>query len=136
MSVQEILAKDTKRWKYKECQEIIDSSEATADQKVTAQERQQAIKQWLDQNKNAAPPTTNTTPTQKASFSPVSTTRIDTTKIDINASDKDSIRKIVDRKLNVILVQQAHIDDRLAELGINNPALAGMLLKLVRDDNS
>jgi hypothetical protein len=135
MSVQEILAKDIKRWKYKECQEIIDSSEATADQKVTAQERQQAIKQWLDQNKGG-PTSTNATPTHKASFTPAPTTRIDTTKIDINASDKDSIRKIVDRKLNIILVQQAHIDDRLTELGINNPALAGMLLKLVRDDNS
>ena len=53
MSVQEILSKDITHWKYKECQEIISSSEATADQKVTAQQRMESIKQWLDQKNRA-----------------------------------------------------------------------------------
>jgi len=135
MSVQEILGTPVTKWKWKECQEIIDSSEATADQKVTAQERQQAIKKWLDSKNSTSTP--NVQSNYKAN-TPVTghKTRIDTTKIDIDASQKDAIRKIVDEKLNIILVQQAHIDDRLKEHGIDNPALAGMLLKLVRDDNS
>jgi len=135
MSVQEILGTPVTKWKWKDCKEIIASTEATSDQKVTAQERMDSIKQWLD-SKNGT-----STPNVQSNFktnTPVTghKTRIDTTKIDIDASDKDSIRKIVDKKLNIILVQQAHIDDRLKEHGIDNPALAGMLLKLVRDDNS
>ena len=135
MSVQEILGTPVTKWKWKDCKEIIASTEATSDQKVTAQERMDSIKQWLDSKNGASTP--NVQSNYKTN-TPVTghKTRIDTTKIDIDASQKDAIRKIVDEKLNIILVQQAHIDDRLKEHGIDNPALAGMLLKLVRDDNS
>ena len=92
MSVQEILAKETKRWKYKDCQEVIASSEATPEQKSTAQERMNSIKQWLDSQKTDGSTIRKATPTEKAEFTPVPTPRIDTTKIDMDASDKDKIR--------------------------------------------
>ena len=130
MSVQEILAKETKRWKYKDCQEVIASSEATPEQKSTAQERMNSIKQWLDSQKTDGSTIRKTTPTEKAEFTPVPTPRIDTTKIDMDASDKDKIRKELDPKLDVCLIELAHIEDRLAkEHNINNPALAGMVWK-------
>ena len=58
MSIQEILGKDPKRWKYKECTEILNGN-TTPEQKQTASDRQASIKAWLkskeDQNKPIAP---------------------------------------------------------------------------------
>ncbi len=54
MSIQEILGKDPKRWKYAECTEILNGN-TTPEQKQTASDRQASIKAWLrskeDQNK-------------------------------------------------------------------------------------
>ena len=54
MSIQEILGKDPKRWKYVECTEIL-NGDTTPEQKQVASDRQASIKAWLkskeDQNK-------------------------------------------------------------------------------------
>ena len=90
MSVQEILGTPVTKWKWKDCKEIIASTEATSDQKVTAQERMDSIKQWLDSKNGASTP--NVQSNYKTN-TPVTghKTRIDTTKIDIDASQKDAI---------------------------------------------
>ena len=90
MSVQEILGTPVTKWKWKDCKEIIASTEATSDQKVTAQERMDSIKQWLD-SKNGT-----STPNVQSNFktnTPVTghKTRIDTTKIDIDASQSGKL---------------------------------------------
>ena len=46
MSIQEILGKDPKRWKYKECTEILNGA-TTPEQKQTASDRQASIKAWV-----------------------------------------------------------------------------------------
>ena len=56
MSIQEILGKDPKRWKYKECTEIL-NGDTTPEQKQTASDRQASIKAWL---KSKEEPTGNT----------------------------------------------------------------------------
>lgn len=137
MSVQEILNTPVTKWKWKDCKEIIASNESTPNQKVTAQERMESIKEWLDSKNGVSTPNVQSgfksnTPPPVIGYK----ARIDTVKINLNASEKELIRKNVDDKLNILLVQQAHIDDRLEEFGINNPALAGLLLKLIRDSNS
>jgi len=59
MSIQEILGKDPKRWKYVECTEII-NGDTTPEQKKVASDRQASIKAWLDSKKEQEKPTTTT----------------------------------------------------------------------------
>lgn len=59
MSIQEILGKDPKRWKYVECTEIL-NGDTTPEQKQVASDRQASIKAWLDSKKEQEKPTTTT----------------------------------------------------------------------------
>ena len=59
MSIQEILDKDPKRWKYAECTEIL-NGDTTPEQKKVASDRQASIKAWLDSKKEQEKPTTTT----------------------------------------------------------------------------
>jgi hypothetical protein len=129
MSVQEILGTPVTKWKWKECQEIIDSSEATPEQKVTAQERKDSIKKWLDSKNGTSTP--NVQSNYKAN-TPVTghKSSIDTTKIELHASEMEAIRKAVHEKNQIILVKLEQIRKDLALHNIHNPALEGLLLKI------
>ena len=59
MSIQEILGKDPKRWKYVECTEIL-NGDTTPEQKQVASDRQASIKAWLDSKKEQEKPTATT----------------------------------------------------------------------------
>jgi len=59
MSIQEILGKDPKRWKYVECTEIL-NGDTTPEQKKVASDRQASIKAWLDSKKEQEKPTATT----------------------------------------------------------------------------
>ena len=59
MSIQEILGKDPKRWKYIECTEIL-NGDTTPEQKKVASDRQASIKAWLDSKKEQEKPTATT----------------------------------------------------------------------------
>lgn len=133
MSVQEILAKETKRWKYKDCQEVIASSEATPEQKSTAQERMNSIKQWLDSQKTDGSTIRKATPTEKAEFTPTAVKTIDTTKIDLHASEMEVIRKETHEIVQVILTQAAQVHVDCSAVGYDNPAFEGLVLKEVRE---
>lgn len=132
MSVQEILGTPVTKWKWKDCKEIIASTEATSDQKVTAQERMDSIKQWLDSKNGASTPNvqsnykTNTPVTGHKSS-------IDTTKIDLHSSEMEVIRKETHEVVQVILTQadQVHVD--CSAVGYDNPAFEGLVLKEVRE---
>tara|TARA_Y100000310_G_scaffold296753_1_gene329262 strand:+ start:546 stop:968 length:423 start_codon:yes stop_codon:yes gene_type:complete len=53
MSIQEILGKDPKRWKYVECTEIL-NGDTTPEQKQIASDRQASIKAWLKSKEDAS----------------------------------------------------------------------------------
>ena len=53
MSIQEILGKDPKRWKYVECTEILNGN-TTPEQKKVASDRQASIKAWLKSKEDAS----------------------------------------------------------------------------------
>jgi len=130
MSVQEILGTPVTKWKWKDCKEILESSEATSDQKVTAQERMDSIKQWLDNKNNTGTP--NVQSNYKANTPTVTDhkSHIDTTKIELHASEMEAIRKAVHEKNQIILVKLEQIRKDLALHNIHNPALEGLLLKI------
>ena len=132
MSVQEILSKDITHWKYKECQEIISSSEATADQKVTAQQRMESIKQWLDQKNNGG-----TTRATTHKLNPHVETKVcscvDLTKIYLTATDIDLIAKGAKNELAILLVKYHVVEEELKLHGLNNPPTVGMFVKLLEN---
>jgi hypothetical protein len=132
MSVQEILSKETTRWKYKECQEIINSSEATADQKVTAQQRMESIKQWLDQKNNGGT-TRATTQSLNPQAQPKVCSCVNLAKIDLDATQIDALTKQAKEHLAIILVQYHVVEEELKLHGLNNPPTVGMFVKLLRD---
>ena len=132
MSVQEILSKDITHWKYKECQEIINSSEATADQKVTAQQRMESIKQWLDQKNNGGP-TRATTEKLNPQAQPKVCSCVNLAKIDLDATQIDALTKQAKEQLAVILVQYHVVEEELKLHGLDNPPTVGMFVKLLRN---
>tara|TARA_R100001530_G_scaffold130133_1_gene100860 strand:+ start:840 stop:1238 length:399 start_codon:yes stop_codon:yes gene_type:complete len=65
MSIQEILGKDPKRWKYKECTEIL-NGDTTQEQKQIASERQASIKDWLKSKEDHLTYGKESSPTQQS----------------------------------------------------------------------
>ena len=55
---------------------------------------------------------------------------IDSTKIELHASEMEAIRKAVHEKNQIILVKLEQIRKDLALHNIHNPALEGLLLKI------
>ena len=132
MSVQEILSKDITHWKYKECQEIISSSEATADQKVTAQQRMESIKAWLDQKNNQGT-TRATTQSLNPQTQPKVCSCVNLAKIDLSATQIDALTSKAKEQLAIILVQYHVVEEELKLHGLNNPPTVGMFVKLLRN---
>jgi hypothetical protein len=131
MSVQEILAKETTRWKFKECVEIINSREATADQKVTAQQRMDSIKAWLDQKNNQGTTTSSTRVfhTEK----PKVCSCVNLTKIDLTATEIDHLTEEAKKQLAILLVKYHVVEEELKLHGLNNPPTVGMFVKLLEN---
>jgi len=67
MSIQEILGKDPKRWKYKECTEIL-NGDTTPEQKQTASDRQASIKAWLKSKEESTGNTSQVSNTQQTTI--------------------------------------------------------------------
>jgi len=99
MSIQEILGKDPKRWKYVECTEII-NGDTTPEQKKVASDRQASIKAWLDSKKEQEKPTTTTQTT-------IAQQSVEPSKPLPNATEEDL-------KYNEGLLKAASRFDRLA----------------------
>ena len=99
MSIQEILGKDPKRWKYVECTEIL-NGDTTPEQKKVASDRQASIKAWLDSKKEQEKPTTTTQTT-------IAQQSVEPSKPLPNATEEDL-------KYNEGLLKAASRFDRLA----------------------
>jgi len=126
MSVQEILKKDTKYWKRVDCQEIMNSSETTLDQKKTATEREQAIIRWKE-SQNQQQPTTQTT-TQKTID-----TGVDVAKLGLTDEELSVITKSVKQETNILLAKYSIVTKILEKHGLDNPPTIGMFLKLLEN---
>jgi hypothetical protein len=126
MSLQEILEKDPKRWKLKECNEVLKNPSSTEEQKKVASDRSLEIKEWL-RNKDQGNTKPSGTITKVFTNEPVD---IDSTKIELHASEMEAIRKAVHEKNQIILVKLEQIRKDLALHNIHNPALEGLLLKI------
>ena len=124
MSIQEILGKDPKRWKYAECTEILNGN-TTPEQKQTASDRQASIKAWLrskeDQNKPIAP-------TQQSIVQ-----GNDVSKLGFAPDVYEALEKGTTSKTRVLLAKYKIIEDELVKHNLNNPPTIGMFLKLLEN---
>ena len=71
--------------------------------------------------------------TNKTFAAPTPVKTIDTTKIDLHASELEVIRKETHEIVQVILAQAAQVHTDCAAVGYDNPAFEGLVLKEVRE---
>ena len=132
MSITEILAKDPKRWKYAECTEIINDASSSESQRATAEKRQIEIKEWL-RTKDQQSGQGTTTKVFHSEKPKTVQPGVDITKIDLTATEIDTIKKDAQTNLSILLVKHHLVTEELAKHGIENPAVVGMFLKLLEN---
>lgn len=128
MPIEEILEKPVNKWKWKECDELINNPDVDPSTKEEAKQRKSDIKAWLDKKDKGEQKVKETVQKlQKAS-------RFHLAKIDV---ELEELTKASDQ-LNLWLNQQAatiyYITEFLDKHDIDNPQLAGMLYNQFKED--